>query len=231
MKSTLRLRYQTIEFGNVDIHVCTLRDNQQFDDPDDIALKLGISSATWPLFGIIWPSSLVLAHCIANHQTTGKRILEIGCGMALSSLLLNQRNDDITATDYHPEVGVFLERNTQLNHGKAIGYQRIDWADDTGDLGLFDIIIGSDLLYEDEHVNLLADFIHNHSNSTCEIILVDPGRGRKNKFSRRMETHGFSFSQEKPEHTDYLEKPFKGHILRFWRYGVQSPPGSPVSNC
>tara|TARA_R110000824_G_scaffold113028_6_gene262559 strand:- start:2636 stop:3334 length:699 start_codon:yes stop_codon:yes gene_type:complete len=225
MKSTLRLRYQTIEFGNVDIHVCTLRDNQQFDDPDDIALKLGISSATWPLFGVIWPSSLVLAHYIGNHQTAGKRILEIGCGMALSSLLLNQRNDDITATDYHPEVAVFLERNTQLNHGKAIGYQRIDWADDTSDLGLFDIIIGSDLLYEDEHINLLADFIHKHSNSTCEVILVDPGRGRKNKFSRRMETHGFRFSQEKPEHTDYLEKPFKGHILRFWRGDMQSSPG------
>jgi predicted nicotinamide N-methyase len=220
MTSPLRLRYQTIEFGNVDIHVCTLRDNQQFDDPNDIALKLGISSATWPLFGIIWPSSLVLAHHIVNHHTEGRRVLEIGCGMALSSLLLNQRNDDITATDYHPEVGVFLERNTQLNHGKAIGYQRVDWADKTSDLGLFDIIIGSDVLYEDEHVNLLADFIDRHSNPNSEVILVDPGRGRKNKFCRRMETHGYSFSQEKPEHTDYLDKPFKGHILRFWRGDV-----------
>ncbi|MBK1874436.1 MULTISPECIES: class I SAM-dependent methyltransferase [Marinobacter] len=230
MKSPLRLRYQTIEFGNVDIHVCTLRDNQQFDDPNDIALKLGISSATWPLFGIIWPSSLVLAHYIVNHPTEGKRILEIGCGMALSSLLLNERNDDITATDYHPEVGVFLERNTQLNHGKAIGYQRVDWADKASDLGLFDIIIGSDVLYEDEHINLLADFIDRHANTACEVILVDPGRGRKNKFSRRMETHGFSFSEEKPECTDYLDKPFKGHVLKFRRGDAPSPPGSDSSS-
>src|SRR5690554_3097364 len=149
MKSPLRLRYQTIEFGNVDIHVCTLRDNQQYDDPNDVALKLGISSATWPLFGIIWPSSLVLAHQMAMQSTAGKRILEIGCGMALSSLLLNQRNEDITATDYHPEVGFFLERNTQLNQGKAIGYQRLDWADEASSLGQFDMIIGSDVLYED----------------------------------------------------------------------------------
>jgi len=222
MNAPLRLRYQTIEFGNVDIHVCTLRDNQQFDDPNDVALKLGISSATWPLFGVIWPSSLVLAHHMAGCETAGKRILEIGCGMALSSLLLNQRNDDVTATDYHPEVGVFLERNTELNHGKAIGYQRVDWADKASDLGKFDMIIGSDVLYEDEHINLLADFIQKHASPNCEVILVDPGRGRKTKFSRRMETHGFSYTHTKPESTDYLEKPFKGHILRFLRGDGQS---------
>lgn len=217
MNKPVRLRYQTIEFENVDIHVCTLRDNQQYSDPGNVALKLGISPATWPLFGIIWPSSLVLAHYMANYDTAGKRILEVGCGMALSSLLLNQRNDDVTATDYHPEVGVFLERNTELNQGRPIGYQRVDWTDKTSDLGTFDLIIGSDVLYEDEHVNQLADFISKHANPTSEVIIVDPGRGRKTKFSRRMEEHGYSWSHDKPEETDYLEEPYKGHILRFWR--------------
>lgn len=229
MKTPVRIRYQTIEFENVDIHVCTLRDNQQFDDPDDVALNLGISSATWPLFGVIWPSGLVLAHYMATHQTAGKRILEMGCGMALSSLLLNQRHDDITATDYHPEAGFFLERNAQLNNGDAINFRRIDWADETGDLGLFDIIIGSDLLYEDEHIKLVADFIQKHASPACEVILVDPGRGRKNKLTRQMETHGYRYLHEKPANTDYLDKPFKGHIMRFWRDGVQNPPGSPDS--
>jgi predicted nicotinamide N-methyase len=150
--------------------------------------------------------------------------------MALSSLLLNKRNDDITATDYHPEAGLFLERNALLNNGKAIDYRRINWADETGDLGLFDMIIGSDLLYEDEHIKLVADFIQKHASPTCEVILVDPGRGRKNKLTRQMETHGYSFSHEKPAHTDYLEKPFKGHIMRFWRDEAQSPPDTSISS-
>ncbi|PCM46155.1 class I SAM-dependent methyltransferase [Marinobacter sp. ANT_B65] len=227
MKAPLRMRYQTLEFGNVDIHVCTLRDTQQFYDPDDVALNLGISSATWPIFGVIWPSGMVLAHYMEDHLTQGKRILEMGCGMALSSLLLNKRHDDITATDYHPEAGVFLQRNAQLNDGKAINYQRINWADEPGDLGLFDIIIGSDLLYEDEHIKMVADFIQKHASPTCEVILVDPGRGRKNKLTREMEAHGYSHSHGKPAHTDYLEKPFKGHILRFWR-GMPTPPGLPL---
>jgi predicted nicotinamide N-methyase len=213
----LRLRYQTIEVGNTDIHLCTLRDNQQFNDPEGAADALGISSAAWPIFGVLWPSSIVLANHMLDYPIEGKRILEIGCGMALSSLLLNGRQADITATDYHPEVEHFLVRNILLNQGKSIAFERADWADDRSELGLFDLIIGSDLLYEDEHVQLLAEFINNHAKPRCDVILVDPGRGRKTKISVKLAAHGFSNSHTKPVHTDYLEKQFKGHILEFSR--------------
>ncbi|MGY5449601.1 class I SAM-dependent methyltransferase [Agarivorans sp. MS3-6] len=213
----LRYNYQTVEFGKTDIHLCTLRDNQQFSDPDDIAKKLGISSASWPIFGIIYPSSLVLAHYISDYQIANKRILEVGCGMALSSLLLNKRHADITATDYHPEVGKFLLRNTTLNQDSPITYERTGWADSNDDLGQFDLIIGSDLLYEDEHINLLASFIEAHAKPNCEVILVDPGRGRKNKISKKMIDFGFSSDHIKPTLTAYLENEFKGHILKFKR--------------
>jgi predicted nicotinamide N-methyase len=213
----LRLCYQTVEFGKLDIHLCTLRDNQEFYDPAGIAEKLGISSASWPIFGVIWPSSLVLAHFIADYDTGSKRILEVGCGMALSSLLLNKQLADITATDYHPEADAFLQRNTLLNDGKAIAFEQVDWTGSCDSLGLFDLIIGSDLLYEDSHSELLAGFIEGHSKSACEVIIVDPGRGRKNKLSARMMEYGFTSTQQKPSHTDYLEKAFKGHILKFER--------------
>lgn len=213
----LRLSYQTVEFGKIDIHLCTLRNRQEFHDPEGVAEKLGISSALWPIFGVVWPSSMVLAHYINDYDTGSKRILEVGCGMALSSLLLNRRHANITATDYHPETGVFLARNTLLNEDQPIAYERVDWADVGDDLGLFDLIIGSDLLYEEQHIALLADFIERHANQSCEVILVDPGRGRKNKLSARMIELGYSSCQEKPSHTDYLSKEFKGHILKFVR--------------
>lgn len=217
MSTPIRVRYQTIEFDSVDIHLCTLRDKQQFSDPEGIAEELGISSATWPLFGVIWPSSLVLAHYISDYNTTGKRILEVGCGIALSSLLLKSQNADITATDYHPEVGPFLRRNALLNKTKEISFERVDWADKNDELGLFDLIIGSDILYEDQHIKLLADFVERHAHKRCEIIIVDPGRGRKNKLGLLMEQHGFKYTQLEAEKVDYLEQPFKGRILKFWR--------------
>ena len=213
----LRLRYQTVEFGDIDIHLCTLRNNQEFHDPVGTAEKLGISSATWPLFGVIWPSSLVLAHYILNYETKSKRILEVGCGMALSSLLLNKQCADITATDYHPEAQLFLQRNVLLNKDKAIAFEQADWANKTDNLGLFDLIIGSDLLYEDEHITLLANFIQAHSKPICDVIIVDPGRGRKSKLSTQMIELGFTSTHQKPIHTHYLDKEFKGSILKFTR--------------
>lgn len=212
-----RLCYQTIEFGKIDIHLCTLRNKQEFHDPEGVAEKLGISSAAWPIFGVIWPSSLVLAHYISDYKTGSKRILEVGCGTALSSLLLNKKNANITATDHHPETEKFLKRNTQLNDDKTIVFERTDWAGKNDNLGLFDLIIGSDLLYEDQHIELLANFIDEHSKPECEVILVDPGRGRKNKLGTRMIDFGYTFSHAKPDHTDYLDGEFKGHILKFKR--------------
>ncbi len=215
--TTLRLSYQTVEFGKTDIHLCTLRDTQEFSDPTGIAEKLGISSANWSLFGVIWPSSLVLAHYICDYKIGAKRVLEIGCGMGLSSLLLNKGSADITATDYHPETEKFLRRNALLNDDKRINFEQVNWSDENDKLGLFDLIIGSDLLYEDQHIKLLASFINRHAKPKCEAVIVDPGRGRKSKLSTCMIDFGFSSSHNKPLHTDYLDKEFKGHILKFER--------------
>ncbi|WP_144211712.1 class I SAM-dependent methyltransferase [Shewanella donghaensis] len=217
MTPSLRVRYQTIDVAQHDIHLCTLRDKQQFSDPENVAENLGISSASWPIFGVVWPSSVIMANHMLDFNITGKRILEVGCGMALSSHVLNKRQADVTATDYHPEVEHFLIRNTELNHGRTIPFERADWADDKSELGKFDIIMGSDLLYEDEHIALLATFIQNHANEKCEVILVDPGRGRKNKLTTKMTEYGFTNNHIKPANTDYLQEHFKGFILRFER--------------
>lgn len=215
--SKLRVSYQTIEFGETDIHICTLRDTNQFSDPNGTADTLGISSAMWPIFGVIWPSGLVLAHHMANYDIRAKRILEIGCGIGLSSLVLNERGADITATDQHPEAERFLLRNTELNDAATIKFERNDWADDTSSIGKFDLIIGSDLLYEDEQIELLANYVARHAKPKSDVILVDPGRGRKNKMIKRMAAFGYSVLTEKPIKTDYLEEDFKGYILTFSR--------------
>ncbi len=215
--SPLRYRYRTIEFGNTDVHLCTLRDRQQFSDDDNTAANLGISSANWPLFGVIWDSSKVLANFMFEYEIDNKRILEVGCGMALTSLMLNQRNADITTTDYHPEAGRFLLKNVMLNKGKDIPFIRTGWADTDSGMGKFDLIIGSDLLYESEHVDLLSEFIDQHTQPECEIIIVDPGRGNHARFSKKMVKLGYSHSQSKPENMSYLTKPFKGQILQYQR--------------
>jgi len=215
--SSLRVRYQTIEYGDVDIHLRTLRDRQQFDDEDGVAESLGVSPASWPLFGVVWDSSAVMSHLMSDYDIAGKRILEVGCGIGLSSLVLNQRNADITATDYNPEAGAFLEENVRLNKGRAIPFVRTGWGDLDSGIGEFDLIIGSDLLYEPDHVKLLSGFIQQHASTHGTVILVDPGRGLYAPFSRQMIKYGYDYQHEKIRTVDYLAKPFNGHLLTFQR--------------
>lgn len=159
----------------------------------------------------------MLAHFLSDFDIAGKRILEVGCGIALSSHLLNQRNADISATDYHPEAEAFLRVNTELNHGKAIPFTRTDWAEDSSSLGRFDLIVGSDLLYEGGHAAQLSDFIDNHANDNAEIVIVDPGRKQHARFSKMMVKLGYSHQQSTPGTRDTLAKPFTGVILRYSR--------------
>ncbi len=212
-----RVRYQTFEIDDLDIHLRSLRDNQQFFDKDKVAEELGISSAQWPLFGIVWDSGEVLARLMARQDIIGKRILEVGCGLGLASLVLNERLADISATDYHPEVESFLKINVSLNSGEEIPFEQSDWNDLPTELGKFDLIIGSDLLYEVEHVELLSTFIDAHANPDSEIILVDPGRGNHAKFSKLMVKLGFEHSQRKLNIEEQSHTNFNGRVLRYIR--------------
>lgn len=209
----LRFRYETIEFGDLDIHVRSLRDKMQFEDIDDVASALGISSAAWPISGVIWEAGMLLAQLMLDFEIEGKKILELGCGIALASLVLNHREADITSMDHHPEVGNFLRENTRINKGREIPFVRAGWEGECSDLGRFDLLIGSDLLYEREHAGLLSNFIDQHANPVCEVILVDPGRRYRAAFSKKMQALGYLLCLEPPK----VAKDSGMHVLCFRR--------------
>lgn len=152
-----------------------------------------------------------------DFDIKNKRILEIGCGIGLTSLLLNKRKGDISATDYHPEVEEYLKRNTLLNNDNEIPYQRLSWSNEKSIIGKFDLIIGSDILYEKEHIKLLSEFIEQHANEKCEVIIVDPGRKHHNKFTKEMIQLNYKHTQTKPLNIIGTEQAFNGFIIRYSR--------------
>ena len=114
--------------GVADMVIRSLLDKQQFHDPLEAAQRLGISSATWPLFGLLWPSGARLAERMALRPVrASERILEIGCGLALSSLVGHRRGADVTASDCHPLAGAFLAENVRLNGLLPLKYRHGQW--------------------------------------------------------------------------------------------------------
>jgi predicted nicotinamide N-methyase len=220
--------------GAADLFIRSLLDRQQFSDPLDAALRQGISSATWPLFGLLWPSSEKLAARMALRPVlVGERILELGCGLALPSLVSHRRGADITASDCHPLAGEFLQVNLGLNQLRPMKYRHGHWSrpgslkQDTGapaiDMvrGRFDLIIGSDLLYDQDASVALAGFIGRHAKPCAEVWIVDPDRGNRVAFSRLMLAHGFDLNEERLDSVAGVSAPaYKGRLLSYRR----SPP-------
>src|SRR3546814_10373386 len=92
---------RTLRLGGLDYRIRSLADLQQFADPDNHAQLLGISSAQWSLFGHVWPAGRLLAEAMATHDVAGKRILELGCGLGLASLVLRRRGADVVRSEEH----------------------------------------------------------------------------------------------------------------------------------
>jgi predicted nicotinamide N-methyase len=211
------VKFEMLSLDNVDFYIRSLKDRQQFSDPDREAEKMGISSAMWSLFGVVWPSALVLIKHMAHFDSEGKRVLEIGCGLGLASLVMHQRNVDITACDYHPMAASFLRKNVILNDLEPLPFLTGNWLTENPLLGKFDVIIGSDVLYEQAHPAVLSKFIDRHTNAHAEIKIVDPGRGHQGKFNRAMETLGYESTMEVSKLDDIQGSPYHGKIFTYQR--------------
>ncbi len=215
-------RQVTLRIGGHDYRLRALSDRQQFADPHHAAERAGISSAQWALFGQPWPAGRVLAAAMSGFDVAGKRILELGCGLGLSSLVLQRRRADITASDHHPLAATFLEHNAALNDLPAVAYRDLPWAIPNADLGRFDLIIASDVLYERDHAALLAALVWRHALAKSEVVITDPGRGNSATFTPAMLAQGSAADERRSRFDEKDQEPFRGRLLCYRRDGALS---------
>ena len=215
-------RELTVCLGGHDYRIRALSDLQQFADPHHLAHRAGISSALWSLFGQVWPAGRVLAEAMCTHDIAGKRILELGCGLGLSSLVLQRRHADITASDHHPLAESFLHHNAAQNQLSTIGYRDLRWEVPDATLGRFDLIIGSDILYESGHAELLAAMMLRHALPDVEVLITDPGRGNSTAFTRALSGQGYAVTELRSRFDKQDIAPFRGRLLSYRRGEVMA---------
>ena len=214
--------------GAASLQIRSLLDRQQFSDPLGEAAALGISSAHWPLFGMLWPSALYLAEAMALRPLReDETILEIGCGLGLASLVSHRRGALVTASDCHPLAGSFLLENLRLNDLPPLRYCHGDWTPETLQApaglrrprvqGRFDLIIGSDVLYERDDIGRLPDFIARHAMPSGEVLIVDPNRGNRSAFSKRMASLGYALQHRILKSPLGAAAQYSGQLLSYRR--------------
>ncbi len=219
-------KQESVDIAGVDdLLIRSLLDRQQYSDPHGEAERQGISSAAWPLFGLLWPSGAQLAARMARRPVCRREtILELGCGLALASLVSHRKGANVTASDCHPLAESFLEENLRLNNLPPMKYLHGHWGTAQApphqrraserQSGTFDLIIGSDLLYERDAAIDLANFIGLHAAPKAEIWIIDPNRGNRPAFNRQMAALGFQMEEEVLNIPATEDTPaYKGRVL------------------
>lgn len=217
-------RFIDLPIGEHMYRLRVLSDAQQFYDPDGHCARLGISDAQWGMFGQAWAAGQTLAQAMHGFEIGGKRILELGCGIGLASLVLQRRGAQVIASDAHPLTEVFLAYNAALNALPAVHYRQLDWDVPLPTLGLFDLIIASDVLYERGQAERLAEVISRHAMPMAEVVLTDPGRGNAARFTRLLHDQGFHQDSQDTPPSRGDGPPSRERLLHFRR----AAPGMPA---
>ncbi|WP_028240133.1 class I SAM-dependent methyltransferase [Stutzerimonas azotifigens] len=212
-----RTRLQTVMVGDMQFEIQSLLDPEQYHDPDGVAARLGIDADNWALFGQVWPSSMILAEALLEMDLVGKTVLELGAGLALASLVAQRRGAQVIVSDYHPLIPTFLETNAQLNGMRPLRYRAANWSSALPELGRFDLIIGSDLLYHGSHPRALANAIDYYSTDQVQVLIVDPDRGHARQFCAEMDELEYRLERSSASRQLGNGEPYRGSLLRFTR--------------
>ena len=143
-----------------------------------------------PYWADIWPSSLVLAGWMLEQHGATRRVLELGCGLGVVTTAACIAGYRATATDYYEDALRFARENVAENAGATIETRLVDWRDFPADLGRFDLVLASDVLYERPYGALVASAIHRSLAPGGAGVVADPGRIAAGDFVRECEVLG-----------------------------------------
>jgi predicted nicotinamide N-methyase len=96
-----------------------------------------------PYWAELWPAALALAEALP--EVAGLRVVELGCGLGVPSLVAAAAGATVTAVDWADDAIGLLRRNAAAN-GLELRAERRDWREPWDER--FDLVIAADVLYE-----------------------------------------------------------------------------------
>ena len=161
-----------------------LIDEQEFDRDERL-----------PYWAEIWPSAIALARRLSREDLAGRRLIELGAGVGLPTLVALDRGANVLATDYYAAALDFTRHNAGANGLPEPGTALLDWHDGP-DVGAFDLVIAADVMYEERSTRSLARLLPGLLAPGGEALFADPGRRYEPLFRELMQENGFRFETE-----------------------------------
>jgi predicted nicotinamide N-methyase len=138
-----------------------------------------------PYWAELWPSGLALARVVRRRDLEGRRVLELGCGLGVASIVAALGGAEVLATDWSPEALEVAAANAARNHAD-VETALVSWTDTERLVGAgpWDLVLGADLLYERRNVDQLLALLPRLG---AEVLLAEPGRPPAARFFAEVE--------------------------------------------
>ena len=167
IRTTFAAEFEPLQVDDGTLDVLTVRDMPRHLDA---LLRRGAITdplRDLPLWAKIWPGSFVLGRFLRTMRPEGKRLLEIGAGCAICSMVAARYGfAHIVASDTVPAALAFARANVLRNHLEhIIDVRHLDVTAPGRDARFpdgFDIIAASELLYLDDLHRPLLKFLDRH---------------------------------------------------------------------
>ena len=127
-----------------------------------------------PYWSVIWRSGRALARELHGVALGDLRVVELGCGLALPSIVAARAGAAVLATDASSQALALARRNARLNDVR-IDTAKVDWAepDELVRRAPFDLVLAADVLYERASVAQLLSLLPRLASDAW---VADPGR-------------------------------------------------------
>lgn len=143
-----------------------------------------------PYWAYVWPASVPMIDAVLHSDwPEGSRILELGCGIGLLGLAALQMGHHVTLTDYEPQSVALARHNAIQNGYTQFEARQLDWREPPNEQ--FPIVIGCDLLYQDNHFKPLLHLLRNMLQQDGVCWLGDAGRSTARHFWEMLQEDGF----------------------------------------
>ena len=167
IRKTFDADFEPLEVDDGTLEVLTVRDMPRHLDA---LLRRGAvrdPMKDLPLWAKVWPGSFVLGRFLRTQEPEGKRLLEIGAGCAICSMVAARYGfSHIVASDNVADALAFARANVLKNHlEQRIEVRHVDVTTPGPDARFpdgFDIIAASELLYLDDLHRPLLKFLDRH---------------------------------------------------------------------
>lgn len=146
-----------------------------------------------PYWVELWPSSLALASWLQSQSRyiSGKKCLDLGCGLGFTALVGALEDAHVVAMDYEPEALMYAKRNALWNEVNQPLWVAMDWRFPSVIKGCFDFIWAGDIMYEKRFVSPIISFLSYTLAPKGRMWLAEPGRNIYEDFNGALRQNGW----------------------------------------